>query len=343
MDRRVELEGVSPEGRPPEGVLPEGMPPEGESAIWLVPRRQRLRSILGPILLTAGRVYLLVVLTLGPLIFWNSGTLTGSNLLRITGCLLVLLTAVCAAVSLGFAVARKLGLAAREWLELGLALPLVSALGTLGALAGKWILDVVAPGALATPTPRLLLFGLPIALLFALGLSHEDRLRRRLRRSVLELQAARRRELTQRQARDAAQNQRQLQERDPARQRRPAAPPALDAAEPLQRLGARVGDRILILPLADVTHFAAEDKVVFAHLASGRRHIVDKTLAELGEQLDPRTFVRVHRSTLVNVDHIRELQRWFGGRLRILLQDAAGTVLVASKSMAPGLKRVIFQ
>ena len=52
------------------------------------------------------------------------------------------------------------------------------------------------------------------------------------------------------------------------------------------RIASRVGERISFLPLDDVTHFVAQDKLTFA-VSNGRRHCVDQTIADLEHRLDP--------------------------------------------------------
>jgi two-component system LytT family response regulator len=54
------------------------------------------------------------------------------------------------------------------------------------------------------------------------------------------------------------------------------------------------------------------------------------TLDRLQDELDSRTFVRVHRSTIVNLNHIRELRHWLRGTYRIILED--GTQLLLSRN-----------
>lgn len=107
----------------------------------------------------------------------------------------------------------------------------------------------------------------------------------------------------------------------------------------LRRLGIRIGDRTLVLPVEDVTHFYAQDKLVYAATTAAKSHIVDFTLVQLARRLDPRQFIRIHRATLVNIDHVREIQRWFGGRYRVVLGD--GTPLVASRNMAANLRAIV--
>ena len=109
----------------------------------------------------------------------------------------------------------------------------------------------------------------------------------------------------------------------------------------LQKLGIRVGERTLVVGLDEVSHFYSEDKYVFAHILNGKDYIVEYTLAELEQRLDPRRFVRIHRATLVNAEQIREIQKWFGGKYRVLLRDPQTTVLLASKTMAGNLRRVV--
>lgn len=113
------------------------------------------------------------------------------------------------------------------------------------------------------------------------------------------------------------------------------------AKQYLERIAVRLGERILLIDVRDVTHFYASDKYVFARTAAGKEHIVSQTIAELEEQLDPQFFARVHRSTIVNVRHIKEIQIWFGGKYRLLLDDKDASEVVVSRNMAKKLKTVI--
>jgi two-component system LytT family response regulator/two-component system response regulator LytT len=64
-------------------------------------------------------------------------------------------------------------------------------------------------------------------------------------------------------------------------------------------------------------------------------------VTELEARLDPRKFVRVHRSTLVNIDHVKEIQDWFNGKYRLILGNHARSEVLVSKGMAPRLKSLI--
>ncbi len=108
-----------------------------------------------------------------------------------------------------------------------------------------------------------------------------------------------------------------------------------------QRMAVRLGERTVLVELGEVTHFAAKDKYVFMHTGAGKEYIVAYTIAELEQQLDPQRFVRVHRSTLLNVEHIKEIHDWFGGKYRVILDDKAASEIVMSKGMAANLKAVV--
>ena len=116
--------------------------------------------------------------------------------------------------------------------------------------------------------------------------------------------------------------------------------PSAPAQRYLERISVRLGERTLIVDLSDVMFFSAKDKYVFLHTAS-KEHIIEYTLAELERLLDPNRFVRVHRSTIVSVDKIREIQTWFGGKYRLALRDSPDSEIVVSKGMSANLRALV--
>jgi two-component system LytT family response regulator len=103
------------------------------------------------------------------------------------------------------------------------------------------------------------------------------------------------------------------------------------------RIASRVGERISFLDLDDVTHFIAQDKLTFA-VSNGRRHCIDQTIADLERRLDPEKFLRIHRSALVNVDWIHEVNSWFAGKVVLTLKDAEHTQLTVARDRVRTLK-----
>jgi two-component system LytT family response regulator len=79
-----------------------------------------------------------------------------------------------------------------------------------------------------------------------------------------------------------------------------------------------------------VTHFYAEDKLTYA-MADGKTYCVDSTIAELESKLNPKKFLRIHRSTLLNIDWIREVTAMPGGGLNVRLKDGKDTDLTVAR------------
>ncbi len=103
------------------------------------------------------------------------------------------------------------------------------------------------------------------------------------------------------------------------------------------RIASRVGERISFLSLDAVTHFIAQDKLTYA-VADGRQHSVDQTIGELERRLDPTRFLRIHRSALVNVDWIHEVNSWFAGKVILSLKDAHHTQLPVARDRVRAVK-----
>ena len=110
------------------------------------------------------------------------------------------------------------------------------------------------------------------------------------------------------------------------------------AAEYPERIASRLGERIHVLELAKVTHFFAQEKLTYA-ATEGKSHVVDHTVSDLEQKLDPRHFFRIHRSTLLNLAWVKELDAWFGGRALVRLKDARSTELPVARERVQELKK----
>jgi two-component system, LytTR family, response regulator len=104
-----------------------------------------------------------------------------------------------------------------------------------------------------------------------------------------------------------------------------------------ERIASQLGDRLWFLDLARVTHFFAEDKLTYA-VSEGKAYCVDYAIAELEKKLDPKKFLRIHRSTMVNVHWIKEVSSLMGGALNVRLKDAKGTDLTVARDRAREFK-----
>ncbi|WP_163996661.1 LytR/AlgR family response regulator transcription factor [Pyxidicoccus caerfyrddinensis] len=75
----------------------------------------------------------------------------------------------------------------------------------------------------------------------------------------------------------------------------------------IERIAVKTNGKVLLLPVQELDWCEAEGNYVVLH-AGGRSPMLRETLNQVEQWLDPRRFVRVHRSTLVNVERIRELE-----------------------------------
>lgn len=97
-----------------------------------------------------------------------------------------------------------------------------------------------------------------------------------------------------------------------------------EAGEPASASYARrlvVGEREsrTVLKVSEVGYLEADGNYVRVH-AGSEVHLVRSTLSGLLERLDPGVFVRIHRSTVVNLDRVREIRPWFAGRYVAVLE-----------------------
>jgi two-component system LytT family response regulator len=94
------------------------------------------------------------------------------------------------------------------------------------------------------------------------------------------------------------------------------------ATDHLRRILVRTNGRVVFVRSSDVDWIEAAGNYVKLHV--GRQaYLVRATLATIEERLDPATFARIHRSTIVNLDRIREMQPWFSGDSVLILHDGA--------------------
>lgn len=103
------------------------------------------------------------------------------------------------------------------------------------------------------------------------------------------------------------------------------------------RIASRLGDRVQFIELMRVTHFQARDKLTYA-VTADKSHVVDASISELEQKLDPRRFIRIHRATLVNLDSVAEAHTAFAGGVIVRLKDARRTELPVARDRVRALK-----
>ena len=111
----------------------------------------------------------------------------------------------------------------------------------------------------------------------------------------------------------------------------------LNVKKELKTLTIKIGDRILLIRLDDIAFIEAEDKYVFLHTINGDKHLTDFTLANLETRL-PDTFIRIHRSTIINTEHIHEIRRGFNGAFAFVLNTTEKVRVSSSRNYGESIK-----
>jgi DNA-binding LytR/AlgR family response regulator len=99
-----------------------------------------------------------------------------------------------------------------------------------------------------------------------------------------------------------------------------AEPATAPTATPLTRLAVRKKDREVLVSAGDIGWIEASGNYAILHVGA-EKHEIRSSLARLESELDPASFVRVHKSAIVNITRVREVEPWFNGDWRIRLQD----------------------
>ena len=106
----------------------------------------------------------------------------------------------------------------------------------------------------------------------------------------------------------------------------------------VERLVVRQGANVVVIPLGDLDYAVAQDDYVGLHV-KGKEYLKPQTLADLESSLDPKRFVRIHRSYLMNLDRLSRLESEGGEVKTALLLD--GTRLPVSRSGYARLKSLL--
>jgi DNA-binding LytR/AlgR family response regulator len=89
------------------------------------------------------------------------------------------------------------------------------------------------------------------------------------------------------------------------------------------------GRSVRLIPVNDICYFQADNKYTLVVTATAQS-LINKTIKELIDELDPETFLQVHRGTVVNVNAIAAVHRDLRGRLEVQLKSRNETLTVSA-------------
>ena len=98
------------------------------------------------------------------------------------------------------------------------------------------------------------------------------------------------------------------------------------APQPLERFVIKSGGRVFFLRAEDIEWIEAAGNYVKLHVGA-ETHVFRETMNSLEARLNPSVFFRIHRSHIVNIERVRELQPWFNGEYVVFLTSGARLTL----------------
>ncbi len=94
----------------------------------------------------------------------------------------------------------------------------------------------------------------------------------------------------------------------------------------LERLIVKTNGRIIFLRLEEIDWMEAAGNYIKLHVGN-ESHLVRETMNNLEQQLHPQQFIRIHRSTIINIEKIKELQPYFNGEYKVVLKNNTQVIL----------------
>jgi two-component system LytT family response regulator len=106
-----------------------------------------------------------------------------------------------------------------------------------------------------------------------------------------------------------------------------------------QRILVKSGSRIIFLRKNSIEWIEAQGDYVRLHVGK-EGHMLRETMETMSKRFDPSRFARIHRSTIVNLDYVREIRPLRGGDHRVLMRD--GAQLTLSRTYRPNIQATLF-
>ncbi len=106
----------------------------------------------------------------------------------------------------------------------------------------------------------------------------------------------------------------------------------------LKRILVKESDKVIMINTGDIYWIEAMEDYVNLHTKS-KEYLFNQSLSTLETKLEPDLFIRVHRSYIINLEAVKELQTWSNNRLKCILVD--GNEIILSRSGTKRLKRMM--
>lgn len=100
----------------------------------------------------------------------------------------------------------------------------------------------------------------------------------------------------------------------------------------------KVGEHLKSIEVSDIQYFFSLEKATFAKIADGRKHILDLTLDQLEEVVDPEHFFRINRKYIVSAPAIQDMVSYTNSRLKLVLKGSDDSDIIVSRERVQEFK-----
>lgn len=107
----------------------------------------------------------------------------------------------------------------------------------------------------------------------------------------------------------------------------------------LNTISVSIGNKIVLVKIENIIAFKAEDKYITVFDTEGNKHVITQSLNYLEGQLPP-SFIRVHRTYIINKDKIVEIRKTFNSRYLFIMQGVADETIQTGTSYTTAVKKM---
>ncbi|GAL68604.1 LytR/AlgR family response regulator transcription factor [Jejuia pallidilutea] len=105
-----------------------------------------------------------------------------------------------------------------------------------------------------------------------------------------------------------------------------------------KRFSVKVGQHLKLINIDEIECFYSENKGTYLHTTDGRNYLIDATLEQLEEALEPQTFFRINRGFFVNINAINDMISYTNSRLQIKLNSYNAQEVIVARERVKDFK-----
>jgi DNA-binding LytR/AlgR family response regulator len=106
-----------------------------------------------------------------------------------------------------------------------------------------------------------------------------------------------------------------------------------------ERFVIKVGEHLRTIEVKDILYFYSQDKATFCHTNENRNHILDFTLEQLEDMIDPMAYFRVNRKYYVRAEAIQDIISYTNSRLRLALKNSQDNDVIVARERVQEFKQ----